>query len=170
MHASPCAHTTLLKFNISINIIAMDEAIAFLKSQDTPNYLAAAKKFNVNATTLSRRFNGKTVSRAEATSLHKKLLTDVQEQVLLDRIEQLSSRGMPPTPQILENMVVEIIHAPVGEKWVRRFCQRYKEQIKSVYLRSIDQTRQVADNSDHFQHFYELVSFYLAYSLINSVI
>ncbi|KAN0085065.1 hypothetical protein V8E54_001532 [Elaphomyces granulatus] len=81
----------------------MDEAIAFLKSQDTPNYAAAARKFNVNAISLSRRFNGKTVSRSKAASLYKKLLTDAQEQVLLDRIEQLSSRGMPPTPQILEN-------------------------------------------------------------------
>ena len=136
----------------------MEEAIAFLESQDTINYYTAvAKKFNVNATTLSRRFNGKTVSRTEAASLHKKLLSDAQEQVLLDRIEQLSSRGMPPTPQILENMVEEIINKPIGEKWLRRFCQRYEEQIKSIYLRGIDQTRQVADNSDHFEHYYGLV-------------
>ncbi|OXV11263.1 hypothetical protein Egran_00976 [Elaphomyces granulatus] len=58
----------------------MDEAIAFLESQDTINYTAVAKKFNVNATTLSRRFNGKTVSRTEAASLHKKLLSDAQEE------------------------------------------------------------------------------------------
>jgi len=97
----------------------MEDVIAFLKSQDTLNYATAARKFNVDATTLSRRFNGKTVSRSEAASLHKKLLTDAQEHVLLERIEQLSSPGMPPTPQILENMAEEIIQKTVGEKWVR---------------------------------------------------
>ena len=136
----------------------MDEAIALLKSQEKPDFTTVAKKYNLDRTTLWRRFNGKTVSRAEATSLHKKLLTDAQEQVLLDYIKQLSIRGMPPTPQMLESMVVEMIKKPVGEAWVRRFCTRYENQVTSVYLRCIDQDRQIADNSAYFQHFYEQVS------------
>ena len=75
MQASRPTTQLFLKLIISINIVAMEEAIAFLKSQDIPNYSAAARKFNVNAITLSRRFNGKTVSRSEAASLYKKQLT-----------------------------------------------------------------------------------------------
>ena len=64
---------------------------------------------------------------------------------------------MPPTPQILRNIVEEVVKKPIGINWIYRFCQRYQDQIKSLYLRAIDQTRQIADNSPYFEHFYRTV-------------
>ena len=73
-------------------------------------------------------------------------------------LNKLSDRGFHPTPQILENLVVEVVGHPIGLNWIRRFCKRYSAQIKSIYLRNIDQKRKVADNAKHFKQYFETVS------------
>jgi hypothetical protein len=85
------------------------KAISDLESQKKPQYAQVARKYNIDRTTLMRRYKGLTVSKRQAASIHRKLLTDAQEEVLLDHISTLSSRGLPPTAQILRNLVVEIV-------------------------------------------------------------
>jgi hypothetical protein len=133
------------------------KAISDLNAQEKPQYAQIARKYGLDRTTLMRRYKGQTVSNEAAHSIHQKLLTDAQEEVLLDHISKLSARGLPPTPQILRNLVVEIIRHDIGECWIRRFCQRHKNRITSVYLKGIDQSRKVADNSKYFEHFYSNV-------------
>ncbi|PVH98908.1 hypothetical protein DM02DRAFT_471042, partial [Periconia macrospinosa] len=41
--------------------------------------------------------------------------------------------------------------------WIRRFCERHKDRIKSIYLRGIDQSRKIADNSAYFEYFYQVL-------------
>jgi transposase-like protein len=48
-----------------------------LDSQRALNYAATARAHNINRMTLARRYNGKTVSRAEATSTYRQCLNDV---------------------------------------------------------------------------------------------
>ena len=86
------------------------------------------------------------------------LLDYAQERVLVERINTLSTRGIPPTPAIVQNLVQELTKAPVGEHWVSRFVDRHRKELKSVYLDSIDYSRRVADNSRHFSHYFMLVS------------
>ena len=97
-----------------VNEEAIKEAISDLRSQEKPNYAQTALKYKIDRTTLARRFKGETTSNHEAHSIHHKLLIDAQEEVLLKHISDLSDRGMPPTPQILENLVVEIVRRPIG--------------------------------------------------------
>ena len=85
------------------------------------------------------------------------------ERVLVERINTLSARGMPPIPQFVNNLVMELSGSPVGPHWVSRFVKRHKKEICSIYLDSIDSARHVADNSKHFRHYYDLVSDILAY-------
>src|SRR5436305_14762620 len=106
MHGLPHFNTPSSKFNQMANSEAIQLALDDLKSQDVTNFAATAKKHNVDRTVLMRRFKGQTVSNREAHSTHHQLLTDAQEEVLLQHISNLSDRGMPPTPQILENLVV----------------------------------------------------------------
>ena len=136
---------------------AIELALADLNSQKHPNYKATAEKYSVNRTTLARWHKGLAVTRQQSASLHKKVLTDVQEQELLKYINKLSDRGLPPTPKIVENLVYEITKTPVGKNWVDHFCECYKNEIKSIYLRRIDQRQQIADNSRYFEHFYTQV-------------
>lgn len=144
-----------------VNNEAILKAIDDLKSQEAPNVRNTARKYNINHATLQRRFNGETVSHSEARSRSTMLLTTAQESVLIEHINKLSARGLHLTPQLLENFVVEIIRRPVGERWVERFCKRHNTKLKSIYLRSIDQARHVADNSQHFQHYFDTVSILL---------
>ena len=140
-----------------VNETDIKKAISDLKSQDPPKYTETAKKYNLEPSTLRRRFKGETVSHGDAHSRDKKLLTDAQEQVLVEYIRKLSDRGLHLTPKILENIIVEIVGHPIGGRWVQRFTKRHKNELTSIYLRNIDHSRHVADNSRHFEHYYAVV-------------
>ena len=49
----------------------MKDALAALERQEAPNFSAIAREFNLDRTTLSRRWNGQTTSRAEANSQYR---------------------------------------------------------------------------------------------------
>jgi hypothetical protein len=149
-----------------VNEAAIKLALNDLNSQEAINFANTAKKYQIDRVTLMRRYKGKSTSNHEARSIHQKILTDAQEEVILSHISSLSDRGIPPTPQILENLVVEIARRPIRQYWIRRFCQRYKDEIKSIYLRGIDQTRKIADNSKYFEYFYLVVR--APYSLLST--
>ena len=142
-----------------VNETAILAAIADLKTQAKLNYDATAKKHNVDRNTLRRRFKGETTSVAEAHSENLKLLSNAEERALVDRVNTLSARGIPPTPRMLTNIVQELTNGPVGDHWVSRFVKRYKNELCSFYLDSIDHAKRVADNSRHFEHYFMLVSF-----------
>jgi hypothetical protein len=132
-------------------------AITDLESQDRVNYAAIARKWEIDRSTLSRRHRGETGPNRDATSYVRRQLTDAQEDILIGHINKLSDRGLPPTPQIVKNIAEEIAHVALGKNWVPRFCQRHQDRLKSVYLRTINHKRKIADNSHHFQHFYDTV-------------
>ncbi|OCK98990.1 uncharacterized protein K441DRAFT_653384, partial [Cenococcum geophilum 1.58] len=52
----------------------IDAALAALELQDPPNYTRTAKEFNVNRTTLSRRYRQITRARENATEIKSLLL------------------------------------------------------------------------------------------------
>ena len=76
----------------------------------------------------------------------------------MDRINTLSTRGMPPTPAFVENLVQELAKLSIGDRWVDRFVKRHNNELDSIFLDSIDYARLVADNSRHFKHFFIRVS------------
>jgi hypothetical protein len=135
----------------------IEAAIADLESQDRPNIAATAKKWGVARETLSKRFRGKTVSNQEANSYARRQHTDTQEKTLIQYINKLSNRGLPPTPRIVKNLAEEITNTKLGPNWVSRFCKRHQKDLKSVYLRIIDHKQKVTDNSAYFQYFYKQV-------------
>ena len=137
---------------------AIEQAIDDLKSQEAPNIDATARKWGVVESTLRRRYKGESVSYSEARSRSTMLLTNTQESFIIEYINKLSARNMHPTPQMLENLVVEITGHLVGERWVERFRKRHGNEITSRDLRNIDQSRHVADNSKHFQHYFDTIS------------
>ena len=144
--------------DISTTMDPINEAIIWLDSQSAPNYSTAAKKFNVNRSTLSRRHRGITTSREQFTSNFKKNLTNAQEEQLLHYINALTHQGLPPTHQMLENLVVEVLQKPIGKNWTHNFVARHHDRIQSKFLRSIEIKRVKADNEEYFKDFYQLAS------------
>jgi Tc5 transposase DNA-binding domain len=137
---------------------AMDQ----LDSQKALNYAAVARDHHIDRTTLARRYNGKTVSRAEANSTYRQRLNDVQEDTLLRYIDTLTDRHIPPTSQTIRNLAEEMIKGPVGKNWTGNFLKRHAERIDSHYPRPIDRARVSAESVPLFEHFYTLVLSYFA--------
>jgi len=135
----------------------IEDALADLNSQGRVNYTATARKWCVERTTLAKRHRGETKTVEEASSSSIQKLNSMQEKVLLEHINKLSDRGIPPTPQIVKNIAEEISGKKLGDHWVTRFVKRYRDRIKSAYLCTIDHRRKRADNSRHFQVFFDLV-------------
>ena len=158
MRTPPFLHLPSFFSHKMVNEAAISAAIADLKTQPTPNYGATAKKYNISRDTLRRRYKGETTSRSEAHLEAQGLLSNAHENALVECINILSARGIPPTPAVVKNLVIELIGAPVGEHWVSRFVERHKNQLYSVYLDSINYSWRVADNSRHFNYYFMLVS------------
>ena len=135
----------------------IEAAIDDLESQDVPGYRPTANKYNINYTTLRRRYLGIQLSRATANSEFRQRLTIAQEDVLIKHINDFTDRGLPPTVQIIKNLAEEILYDTVGKNWVGDFVQRKKDRIRSLYLRNIDSLRIKADYAPIFKQFYDQV-------------
>ncbi|PMD28556.1 hypothetical protein NA56DRAFT_667061 [Hyaloscypha hepaticicola] len=84
-----------------INEEDIEKAINELNTQLLSNYRQVSEKYSLTRITLMRRFLGLCTSRQETTSLHYKLLTDTQEEALINQINKFTIRGMPPIIYIL---------------------------------------------------------------------
>ena len=133
------------------------QAVTDLDAQLKPNYTAIAKKYDLDRSTLSRRAQGKQRSRASANSIYRQCLTTAQEESLIQYINKLTVRGMPPTASIVRNLAEEMIGRAVGKNWTGQFVKRYESRLKSLYLRNIDRNRVKGEYAPIYDHFYSLV-------------
>ncbi len=83
-------------------------AITDLEWQKHINYTATAKNNDIEHTTLTRRYRGETGIKRDTISNSRKTLTNLQEKTLVKRINISSAREIPPTPQIVKNLVEEL--------------------------------------------------------------
>ena len=90
-----------------ITMDSITAAINDLKLQDKPNIAATAKRYEVERSTLSRRFRGVTESKDHANQ-ELLLLSPQQEQVLVNYINKLTEIGLPPTVAIVRNFATNI--------------------------------------------------------------
>ena len=89
---------------------AIEKAIAEIESQgpgEQFSYRAVAKKFGVAPSTLTRRHHDETRSRAASTA-QRRLLTPQQEKILVNHIEKLSKRSIPPAREIIKKYVATL--------------------------------------------------------------
>lgn len=137
-----------------------EAAFKHLDRQKKPNYTEASKIFGISRWTLQRRYTGKCGSRQEANSNHRQLLNDVQEDTILRYIDELTKRHIPPTSQIITNLVEEMLQRPVGKNWTSNFIKRHSKRICSIYLAPIDHSRATAESVPVFERFYAFVLLY----------
>ena len=138
-------------------------ALEDLGKQAKPNPTGTATKYNVDRTTLRRRFTGEQQDRATAHAESHQCLSKAQEETLIGYINSLTDRSLPPTSQIVHNMAEELVKRPINRNWVSDFVKRYKDRLSSVYLRTIDNKRVKADSIPSIECFYNLVSLYITY-------
>ena len=97
------------------NINRIPEAIADLETQEVPDLTTIAEKYGVLRRTLENRWLGKTVSMEEAVSTYRQCLANTQERALVELINKLTIRKMPPTSAIIKNLAEEIRGSAIGK-------------------------------------------------------
>ena len=81
------------------------------------SYAEIAKKHSVARSTLSRKHQGISGSRAEAE--------------LVKYIEDLTERKLPPTREMVQIYASDIAGHPDSESWVTRFLHRHQDELTS---------------------------------------
>src|SRR3979490_1579671 len=119
----------------------MEAAFAALDLQETRNYSKVAKEYELERTTLAKRYKGQTVSKKVFLSESRQCLTIAQEEALIEQINKLTDRHIPPTSQMVKNFAEEMIGREVGKNWTQGFIRRHDSRLKSIYLRNIDHCR-----------------------------
>jgi hypothetical protein len=121
----------------------------------------AAKRYKVPNSTLRRRMNG-TRSKSDWLSPTQRL-TLGEEQVLVQKVFELDSRGLPIRVQTLQDFASAITQArgsgPVGQKWSYNFIQRTPELVTRI-TRSLNYRRALSEDPKKIREWFDLVLAY----------
>lgn len=135
---------------------SIEDTIAFLRSSDGRNTAAAAKRFNVNRSTLSKRFRGKTGSVARRNE-GRRLLTNKQEQELVKQIQRLREWCLPPTPAMVRSWAALICGSEPGKNWSADFRRRHESVLDCRYLNTLDLERHKAESEHSFRRYFNIL-------------
>ena len=75
----------------------IDKALASICGQKDVNYTAIADEFECDRSTLSKRHRGVTTFYENIIAIHHFLLLKAQQNKLVNYINKLSNKGIPPT-------------------------------------------------------------------------
>jgi DDE superfamily endonuclease len=107
----------------------------------------AAKTYEASETTLRRRRAG--IKPRRDCTPNSRILTDLEECVIVQNILDLVSHGTPPSLRVVGDMANQLLAARgtrrVGEKWPRNFVSRHPE-LETRFNRKYDYQR--AKNED----------------------
>jgi hypothetical protein len=121
------------------------KALAYMAKQKRPNAAEASRKFGINERTLQRHWKGDCLPRDVHERDFNGLLTKSEEDKLIEWIEAMTNRSLPPTPFMIRKWVEGYLGREIGDHWVSRFLSRRKEDLVSKYLPGLDACRVVAD-------------------------
>ncbi|KAF1964427.1 hypothetical protein BU23DRAFT_604805 [Bimuria novae-zelandiae CBS 107.79] len=137
----------------------IDDAIAAYNAQEPGKKLSYgqfAKMFSVSVTTLRRRQQGSQQSRT-TKDLNQRALSPQQEQALLQHIDKLTERRLPPTREMMRNFASVIAHQEISESWVSRFLHRNNDRIVLKWSKAMDAVRHHADSYLKYRLYFNLL-------------
>jgi len=155
MHGASRHTHSISTLNISINIKPIDEALASICGQKDVNYTAVADKFGCNRSTLSRRHRGITTSRKNIIAIYHSLLSKAQQSELVNYINKLSNKGIPPTILVVRSLTMDICKTRPGKCWTWRFVKAHSDRLDYSFLRSINLARRKADSLEVYRAWFE---------------
>jgi hypothetical protein len=135
----------------------IDDALEYLRSHQDTSSAEVARLFNIDRSTLSRRWRGVTTAKVDSTD-QKSHLNHTQQLTLVAYLNKLTLRGLPPTQSVVRLFAQDICHKELGKNWVRRFIKTHANQLTSEYLSGVDTARRRADNIEQIKLYFELVS------------
>jgi hypothetical protein len=140
----------------------MSLAISSINSRQLPNEKSAARVYDVPRSTLRDRRAGKTARRdCEPNS---KILTRVEELVIVERILDLVSRGSPPSIPALHEMANNLLIVRGASKAGKNFAENFAEnfvkrtpELQIAYSRKYDRQRALCEDPGIIMPWFELV-------------
>src|ERR1700744_6490891 len=154
-------HTATCNCNNFTNMAPIDEALEELESLrpgERFSYTEIANKHGCNRTTLSKRHRGLQGTRA-AQYESQRVLTDEQSQTLVEWVNELTKKGLPPSNEMLRNFAREIRGTgdKPGREWPVRWRNRHQDQIIYTYSTGRDRSRFSADSAYKYRLYFELM-------------
>lgn len=130
----------------------------------------AAKIYNVSATTIRRRRDGRS-SRRDCTANSKKL-TNSEEAAIVKYILQLDSQGLPPRYTNVEDMANQLLSerggGRVGVRWAKNLVQRQPE-LTTRFQRRYDYQRAKCEDPTIIRSWFTLLENTIAkYGIVES--
>jgi hypothetical protein len=88
---------------------------------------------------------------------NQQLLSDQQEQDLVEYINKRTEMGLPPTTAMVRNFAEQIVGKRPGNGWSQRFCTRHEDTLDKGYLNTIDSQRKGADSRPSYEYYFDLL-------------
>jgi hypothetical protein len=133
-------------------------AIQALQNDPKLSLRRAAKIYKVSLTTLWRQQQG-ILSQRDTIPKSRKL-SDLEEQIIVQFILDLDSRGFPPRLRGVEEMANRLLAdrdaSPVGKRWASNFVKRHKE-LKTRFFRKYDYQRAKCEDPTIIRNWFRLV-------------
>jgi hypothetical protein len=112
-------------------------ALQALQNNPKLSIRKAATIYQINRCTLGRRQKG--IQSTRNTTTKSRNLSDLEEQIIVQFILDLDSRGFPPRRDFVEKMANSLLAdrdaSPVGKLWVHNFIQRQPQLITRRFRR-----------------------------------
>lgn len=114
-------------------------ALQALQNDPKLSIRRAAKTYEVNEHRLRRRQQG--IQSRRDTIPNSRRLTDLEEQIIVQFILDLDSRGFPPQLRSIKEMANRLLAdrdaSPVGKRWASNFVRRHQD-LKMHFFRKYD--------------------------------
>jgi hypothetical protein len=118
--------------------------------------LACVVTFNVLRTTLTRRHKGCQGS-PDAGKVARQKLNQHQEAELVQYIEDLTKKALPPTNEMIQNFALQIASESVGVFWVTHFLRQHRDHLVSRWTSEINSNRHNADSRAKYKLYFDLL-------------
>ncbi len=165
MHISLYYFHLSSKINYKFNMTSIETALADLALQDSFNYTATAKKFNINQSMLSWQHRGKTIF-VKKSKQTMSILLNQQEKELIRYINKLIERDISSFNVMIRVFTYNISGKQSGKNWSYEFVQCHLDILQSKFLQDADLERKKVDNAYQYQLYFDLVSAFITFSFI----
>ena len=146
MHISLYYFHLSSKINYQLNMTLIEAAFADLTLQDSFNYVATAKKFNINWIMLSWRHRSIMISMKKSKQTTS-ILSNQQEKELIRYIIKLIKRDILSFNAMIRVFAYNISEKQSGKNWFYEFVQCHSNILQSKFLQEADLKRKRVDNA-----------------------
>jgi hypothetical protein len=135
--------------------------LALQALQNNPNLRIkpTARIYKISEARLRRRQDG-IQSRGDIIP-NSRRLSDLEEQIIVQFILDLDSRGFPPRLRAVEEMANRLLAdrdaSPVGKRWAHNFVRRH-EEVKTRFFRKYDYQRAKCEDPTVIRNWFRLVA------------